>query len=112
MVIAHLGSAGPGYTQADEIMAVFADAAQRRDPRLRHLFFDAATNVTPDTSPDEAALIVSRLRPVGIGRILYGSDLTPPGGSIAAGWAAFRTRLPLTAAELRTIASNRPRFAR
>jgi len=112
VVIAHLGSAGPGYAQADEIMAVFAGAAQRRDPRIKHLFFDVATNVTPDLPADQAALIVSRLRAIGIDRILYGSDLTPPGGSIGAGWDAFRTRLPLTAAELRTIARNRPRFAR
>ena len=78
IVIAHLGSAGPGYAQADEIMAVFADAAQRRDPRLRHAFFDVATNVTADTSPREAAVIAARLRTVGLRHVLYGSDLPPP----------------------------------
>ena len=112
VVIAHLGSAGPGYAQADEIMAVFADAARQNPHKIKRLFFDVATNVTPDTNADEAALIVSRLRAVGIDRILYGSDLSPPGGSIAAGWEAFRSRLPLTPAELRTIARNRPGYAR
>jgi predicted TIM-barrel fold metal-dependent hydrolase len=110
VIVAHLGSAGPGYGGADEVMAVFGEAAKRRDRRLRNVYFDAATNVTEETSPEEAALIAGRLREVGVGRVLYGSDLSPPGGSIARGWDIFRTRLPLTAAELRTIARNRPKL--
>jgi hypothetical protein len=45
-------------------------------------------------------------------RVLYGSDLSPPGGSIGKGWEIFRTTLPLTAAELQQIANNRTRFVR
>jgi hypothetical protein len=44
--------------------------------------------------------------------MLYGSDLSPPGGSIRQGWEIFRTKVPLTAAELQQIANNRTRFAR
>jgi hypothetical protein len=44
--------------------------------------------------------------------VLYGSDLSAPGGSIGKGWDIFRTKLPLTAAELQQIANNRTRFAR
>jgi predicted TIM-barrel fold metal-dependent hydrolase len=106
IVVAHLGSAGPGYAQADEIMAVFGAAARTRDRRMNTLYFDVATNVTAETTATEAALIVKRIRDVGADRILYGSDLNPPGGSIAKGWEIFRTKLPLTDAELRTIATN------
>ena len=112
VIVAHLGSAGPGYAQADEIMAVFGEAAARRDPRMRNVYFDVATNVTEETTPEEAALIARRLREVGLKRFLYGSDLSPPGGSIRRGWEIFRDTLPLTAAEIRTIANNRPAFAR
>ena len=107
VVIAHLGSAGPGYAEADPIMAVFGSG-----PRPRNLYVDVATNVTAETTPEEAALIASRLRAVGIDRVLYGSDLTPPGGSVQSGWEIFRSKLPLTAAEFRTIARNVRPFAR
>lgn len=113
VIVAHLGVAGPGYgAQGDEVLAVFAEAAERGDPRLRNLYFDVATNVTAGTTPEEGALIAKRIRQLGAGRVVYGSDLSPPGGSIAAGWEIFRTRVPLTPAEIRTIAGNRLRFAR
>lgn len=113
IIVAHLGGSGPGYgAQADEVLAVFADAAERGDPRLRNVYFDVATNVTENTTAEEAALIARRIRQLGPRRVVYGSDLSPPGGSIAAGWEIFRTRLPLTPAEVRTIAGNRMRFAR
>lgn len=113
IVIAHLGASGPGYSpQHDEVMAVFAAAAERNDPRMHHIYFDVASNVTDEITPADAALIAQRIRQVGLERVLYGSDLNAPGGSIARGWEIFRTRLPLTAAELQQIASNTTRFAR
>lgn len=113
IVIAHLGASGPGYPpQNDEVMAVFAAAAQRKDPHTRNLYFDVATNVTDEITPAEATLVTQRIRQVGVSRVLYGSDLNPPGGSIRQGWEIFRTKLPLTPVELQTIANNRPRFAR
>ena len=113
IVVAHFGASGPGYSaQHDEVMAVFGAAAERRDPRMASLYFDVASNVTDEITPAEAALAVQRIRQVGPGRVLYGSDLTPPGGSIRRGWEIFRTRLPLTAAEIQQIANNRIRFAR
>jgi predicted TIM-barrel fold metal-dependent hydrolase len=112
IVVAHLGGAGPGYpAQADEVMAVFGAAAARQDPRVRNIYFDVATVVTAETTPEEGALVAARIREVGSQRVLYGSDLTPPGGSIRAGWEIFRDRTPLTAAELRTIMGNVTRFA-
>lgn len=111
LIVAHLGGAGPGYgAQTDEVMSVFAEAAERRDPKMRNIYFDVATDVTADTSGQEAALIARRLRSVRLAHVLYGSDLTPPGGSVRAGWEIFRSKVPLTPAELRTIAANRLQF--
>ena len=113
LVVAHLGGSGPGYPpQADSVMAVFGAAAQRGDARMRNVYFDVATAVTGETTAQEAALVALRIREVGAQRVLYGSDLSPPGGSIRTGWEIFRDRVPLTAAELRTIAGNVTRFAR
>ena len=112
IVVAHLGYTGPGYPAEDSVMAVFGAAAQRNDPRMRNLYFDPATNVHAETSAGHAALIATRIRQVGVQRIVYGSDLIPPGGSIAHGWRIFREKLPLTDAEFRTIAGNVARFAR
>jgi predicted TIM-barrel fold metal-dependent hydrolase len=113
IVVAHFGGAGPGYpAQADEVMAVFGAAAERGDPRMRNIYFDVATVVTDETTTEGAALVASRVRQVGSRRVLYGSDLSPPGGSVRSGWQIFRDRTPLTDAELRTIAGNVTRFAR
>lgn len=113
IVVGHLGGSGPGYdAQNDEVMAVFGEAGERRDPRLRNVYFDVATNVTDASSPTDAALVARRIRQVGSKRILYGSDLSPPGGSVRSGWEIFRMKVPLTPIELQTIANNRPRFAR
>jgi predicted TIM-barrel fold metal-dependent hydrolase len=113
VVVAHLGGSGPGYPeQNDEVMEAFGAAADRHDPHLGNVYFDVATNVTADTTPADGTLVAKRLRQIGLKHVLYGSDLSAPGGSIAAGWEIFRTRVPLTPAELRTIARNRTRFAR
>jgi predicted TIM-barrel fold metal-dependent hydrolase len=113
IVVAHLGASSPGYAaQNDEVMAVFADAAQRKDPRVTNLYVDVSANITDDISAADAALVAQRIRQVGLERIVYGSDLSPPGGSIRQGWEIFRTRIPLTAAEHQRIASNRARFTR
>lgn len=113
IIVAHLGVAGPGYgAQGDEVMAVFGEAGERGHGSMRNLYFDVATNVTAETSSDEAALIARRIRQVGPRRVLYGSDLGPPGGSIRSGWDIFRTKLPLSPAEIAIIAGNRARFTR
>jgi predicted TIM-barrel fold metal-dependent hydrolase len=113
IVVAHLGSSGPGYPpQNDEVMAAFAAAAEKKHPGVANLYFDVATNVTAEITPADAALVAQRIRQVGPTRVLYGSDLSPPGGSIRQGWEIFRTKVPLTAAELQQIANNRTRFAR
>ena len=106
IVVAHLGYSGPGYPDADSVMAAFGEAAERGDPRMRRVYFDVATNVTEETTPANAALVARRIRQVGPRHVLYGSDLSPSGGTIRSGWRIFRDRVPLTADELRTIAGN------
>jgi uncharacterized protein len=106
--VAHLAGTGPGFDDppADSVMAVLAQAVEQRDPRTRRLWFDVATVVDRNISAANAARVVWRIRQVGVGRILYGSDaavgdnLRPRGG-----WAAFR-RLPLTNREFERIARN------
>jgi predicted TIM-barrel fold metal-dependent hydrolase len=112
VVVAHLGYSGPGYPPDDSVMAAFGEAAERDDPHLRNVYFDVATNVTAESSPESVALVARRIRQVGPRHVLYGSDLSPPGGSIRSGWEIFRGRVPLTPEELRTIAGNVTRFAR
>jgi predicted TIM-barrel fold metal-dependent hydrolase len=86
---------------------VYADAVSTGDPRARNLFFDTAeialaTSRTPEVRPQ----VVARMRQIGFGRILYGSDgpvvesRTP-----AESWKETRG-LPLTQEELRALAGN------
>ena len=113
IVVAHLGASGPGYPpQTDEVMSVFGAAAERHDPHMRNLYFDVATNVAEETTPEQAASVAQRIRQVGVKRVLYGSDLSPPGGSIRNGWEIFKTKVPLSAKEMQQIANNRTGFAK
>ena len=105
--IAHLAGAGD-YTEpaVDSALSVFVEAIARHDPRMRRVWFDVTTVVRPGIAPETAALVVRRLRQIGLRRVLYGSDAAG-GGNLPprAGWAAFR-QLPLAEQEFRTIASN------
>jgi predicted TIM-barrel fold metal-dependent hydrolase len=63
-------------------------------------------------TPAQAALMVQRIRRVGVDRILYGSDAAV-GGNLRPreAWAAIQ-RLPLTSEELDRIARNVPPYFR
>jgi predicted TIM-barrel fold metal-dependent hydrolase len=106
--VAHLAGTGPGYDDppADSAMAVLATAVEHHDPRTRRLWFDVATVVDQNISPANAERVVQRIRQVGVGRILFGSDAAS-GDNLRPreSWAAFR-RLPLTEVEFATIAKN------
>lgn len=106
--VAHLAGTGPGYEDppSNEVLRVFAEAAARRDPNTRQLWFDVASRATPDISPEHAREMAQRIRMVGVDKILYGSDAATPGNMRPReAWAAFRA-LPLTAAEIDRISSN------
>lgn len=105
--IAHLAGAGD-YADplVDQALAVFVEAIEKGDPRAKQLYFDVTTVALPNATAEQAKLIVTRIRQLGVQRILYGSDAAsgtnlPP----REGWAAFR-KLPLTDAEFQTIAGN------
>ena len=106
--LAHLAGTGPGYDDppSDEAMAFIAEAAGRRDPRTRNLWFDVASVADREITPANAAKLVLRLRTAGVDRILYGTDAAT-GNNLRPfdSWAAFR-KLPLTEAEFATIAGN------
>lgn len=106
--VAHLaGGGGPNDRASHEALAVLADAVSNGDTRTRRMYLDATgIGLLPNMTPDEAAMFVSRIRQVGVQRILFGSDASSGGNPPPREqWAAFR-KLPLTDAEFRTIAAN------
>ncbi|HEX2717996.1 MAG TPA: amidohydrolase family protein [Gemmatimonadaceae bacterium] len=109
--IAHM--AGAGRYVHDDAMAVFAEAAQRKDPRMKNVYVDLATVVTESQTDSTIALITKRIRQVGVDHVLFGADapvLNRPRPLQA--WATIRRRLPLSDDELRTIATNVARYMR
>jgi predicted TIM-barrel fold metal-dependent hydrolase len=105
--IAHL-TGGGGYDDptTDEALSVFIGAIARHDPRVGHLYFDVSGVAGNGKWGTKAELIVSRIRQIGVERILFGSDSATGGGLVPAeAWAAFR-KLPLSDAEFQTIATN------
>ena len=58
-----------------------------------------------DEQPEaELKRFAERIRQVGVKRVLFGSDLGPPYARQE--WLTFRTTVPLTDDEMRTIAGN------
>jgi uncharacterized protein len=112
--VAHLAAAGaPSDPAADQALDVFIEAIARGDSRATRLYFDAPSVApTVTLAPDAAATLASRIRRLGVQRVLFGSDGST-GGSLTprAVWEAFR-KLPLTDAEFHTIASNVPPYLR
>lgn len=106
--VAHLAGTGPGFEDppSREVLAALAEAVERRHPATRNLWFDVASIARNDTTLDAAALLAKRLRQVGMGRVLYGTD-SAQGDNLRPreAWAAFR-KLPLTEAEFRQVAGN------
>jgi predicted TIM-barrel fold metal-dependent hydrolase len=105
--IAHLAGAG-SYDDplVDEAIGVFVEAIAKSDARLKRVYFDVSGVAGLGDWKSKADVIAARLRQLGVERILYGSD--GAGGrnpTPAEAWVAF-TQLPLTAEEIRTIATN------
>ncbi len=108
--IAHMAGGGPGWT--DPALAVYADAISAGDPRTRNLYFDVATVADAQTAEDEK-LLASRIRQIGLRRILYGSDAAFGGRSTPRQeWGTFRGLVPLTDEEFKIIAGNAAPYLR
>jgi predicted TIM-barrel fold metal-dependent hydrolase len=105
--IAHLAGAG-GYDdpQIDQALAVFVAAIANHDARMARVYFDVSGVAGLGEWVDKVNLVATRIRELGVGRILYGSD-GAGGGNLTPreAWAAFR-QLPLSDAEFLTIATN------
>ena len=104
--IAHMAATGPGYT-SDDAMEVFADAAERGDPRMKNVYFDVASDVIATSPRSVLDIVAKRLRQVGMKHVLFGSDWSPGSSNEEPGlaWRSF-LRLPLTEEEFRTVANN------
>ncbi|HYS97704.1 MAG TPA: amidohydrolase family protein [Candidatus Dormibacteraeota bacterium] len=103
--IAHLAGAGGYDSTADAALSVFVDAIARHDSRAKQLWFDVTT-VTRNATPEDSKLLATRIRQLGVDRVLFGSDAAA-GANLAPreSWAEF-LKLPLSEAEFRTIANN------
>jgi predicted TIM-barrel fold metal-dependent hydrolase len=103
--IAHMG--GSGGVDPEIFgggLDVFVDAIDKRDPRMKNVWFDVTVIAQP-ASAERFPLAVQRIRQIGPERILYGSDAPTPNNVPRLAWAAFR-KLPLTEAEFQVIEKN------
>lgn len=104
--IAHLAGSGGYEAATDAALGIFASAIANNDPRLSNVWFDTAVVVRPAMRGDQLQQIASRIRQLGVARVLYGSDAaTTPLTHPNAGWEAFK-RLPLTAEEFNVISDG------
>ena len=109
--IAHMAGGGaPDDRPAQQALELFAEAVANAEPRTKLLYFDASGMNAQIAVPAEAALLATRMRQIGVQRILFGSDGATGGNAPPReAWAAFR-KLPLTEAEFRTIAVTIPPY--
>ncbi|MCU1272679.1 MAG: putative metal-dependent hydrolase, TIM-barrel fold, partial [Bryobacterales bacterium] len=108
--IAHLSGAG-GYDDPaiDEALGVFVDAIAKHDQRMAHVYFDISGITGIGQWKERGTLIATRVRELGLGRVLYGSDGAVPGNTPREHWTRFR-QLPLSDAEFRAIEGNIPPY--
>ncbi len=110
--IAHLAGAG-GYDDPsiDQALEVFIEAIGKADRRTTHLYFDVSGVAGLGQWVEKAPLIASRIRQLGVGRVLYGSDGSADLLRPREAWSAFR-QLPLSDVEFRTIETNQAPYMR
>lgn len=105
--IAHLaGSGGYDDPAIDEALAVYIQAIEKNDSRMKNVFFDiSGVSGLGDWSPDKAARVANRMRQLGLKRLLYGSDSPVPGNLPTDTYRRWR-QIPLTEQEFRVIENN------
>jgi predicted TIM-barrel fold metal-dependent hydrolase len=94
-------------------LTAFADAMQDLETRPDNLWFELAQASMMVRRHRERGQLAERMRQIGFGRLLYGSDGpqwsgVPP----AQHWDEFKTCMPLTRAELDSLSSNTAPFLR
>ena len=103
--IAHLAGGGGYDPVIDDALSVYAEAIERGDSRVRHLYFDASGIPIAGMWEQSAALLTRRIRQIGMGRILFGCDSPIPGNSPREFLERWR-KLPLKDQEFQRIESN------
>lgn len=105
--IAHLAGAG-GYDdpQVDGALQVFIAAIAKKDARMAHVYFDICGVAGLGHWEDKKELIATRIRQVGVKRIVWGSDGAFGGGMTPAEALKAYRELPLSKDEFRTIDTN------
>jgi predicted TIM-barrel fold metal-dependent hydrolase len=108
--VAHLaGSGGYDDPTTDSALSVFINALARYDPRVSHLYFDMSGVAGLGEWKSKKQLIASRIRQVGVHRILFGSDGAWTNFTPLRAEAAFH-QLPLTREEFQVIDNNSPPY--
>src|SRR5262245_14518529 len=71
--IAHLAGSGGYDSETDAALGTFTEAIAKNDSRMKNVWFDATVVVRSSMSPDDLKRIATRIRQIGVGRVLYGS---------------------------------------
>ena len=104
--IAHLAGPGGFDPQSDEALQVFIRAIRHSDPRMKRVYFDISGVAGVGDWRERKAVIVERMREIGLDRILWGSDGAFGGGMTPEEALAALRELPLTDSEFKTISTN------
>jgi predicted TIM-barrel fold metal-dependent hydrolase len=104
--IAHLAGGG-GYDDPaiDAALSVFVKAIQRKDPRMKNVYFDVCGIAIPGMWEDKADLLVTRIHQIGTNRLLYGSDGATP-DTLPKNRLKLWHSLPLSQEEFKEIDNN------
>jgi predicted TIM-barrel fold metal-dependent hydrolase len=105
VLVAHLWG---GAAYSDDIFKVFADAAAQH----ANLYFEISGDALRIPSGSrEGAGIAQRMRQVGMSRFLFGSDFPVLNGMpYETVWPTYKSNMPFTRGEFRTIATNAAPF--
>lgn len=105
VVVAHLWG-GAGYSEG--ALAYLSNAVSTGIPAAENLYFEISQAAEVVRGKQKFLEGIARhMRQIGLNRIYFGSDSAqPPSLSPKESWEKFRTDVPLTEAELRTLANN------
>ena len=108
--IAHLAGGG-GYNDpaTDAALSLFVKAIERKDPRMKNVYFDVCGIAIPGMWENKAHLLVQRIRQIGTHRLLYGSDAATPDNLPNDALKRWHS-VPLTQEEFRDIDNNIPPY--
>ena len=108
--VAHLaGSGGYDDPTTDAALSVFINAIAHHDPRVSRLYFDISGVAGLGDWTDKKQLIASRIREIGVHRILFGSDSAWTSFTPLKAEAVFH-ELPLSSDEFNVVDANAPPY--